>query len=521
MMELKRTETARLVEQVRLDGLKSGAERNEWGQFATPPELAEEILRYAATLTDKVRFVDPAVGTGSFYSALLRVFGAKRVEGAAGIELDHGFAEAARRLWGDRGLEVMEADFTTLTPQPRFNLLISNPPYVRHHHLEAGEKIRLGRRVFLEQGIQLSGLAGLYCYFLLLSDGWVEPGGLSIWLIPSEFMDVNYGSGVKRYLTERVQLLQIHRFSPADVQFADALVSSAIVVFRKSAPADGQAVKMTYGGSLLEPDQTSLLALDTLRRARKWTGVASGSVERAEAGHRVTLGDLFTIKRGLATGANSFFILPEEQAAREGIPARFRKPILPNPRQVSSDIIDADERGYPVNVTRLALIDCDLPEEEVRARFPHFWEYLRRGKAEHVHATYLASRRHPWYSQERREAAPFLFTYMGRSTQGRKPFRVIWNKSAATAHNVYLLLYPKPALQRALNRQPRLFEVVFEYLRSIDAGSLVGEGRVYGGGLHKLEPRELARVGAEDLWRALGAGHAAGVRKAEQIALAL
>jgi hypothetical protein len=42
-------------------------------------------------------------------------------------------------------------------------------------------------------------------------------------LIPSEFMDVNYGAAVKRYLLNKVTLLHIHRFDPHDVQFGDAL----------------------------------------------------------------------------------------------------------------------------------------------------------------------------------------------------------------------------------------------------------------------------------------------------------
>src|SRR5207302_6159457 len=82
--------------------------------------------------------------------------------------------------------------------------------------------------------IKISGLAGLYCYFLLLADAWLADGGFGIWLIPSEFMDVNYGQAVKRYLTEDVKLVHIHRFCPADVQFSDALVSSAVVVFEKT-----------------------------------------------------------------------------------------------------------------------------------------------------------------------------------------------------------------------------------------------------------------------------------------------
>lgn len=234
MTDLTAREKRRLGEQQRLDSLKSAVERNVWGQFATPPGLAEEMLQYARPLTGRVRFLDPAIGTGSFYSALRKVFERDHIEAAAGIELDPSFAEVARQLWADSGLQVMEADFTRLQPEARFNLIVSNPPYVRHHHLDAAAKERLQHHVLLRHRIRISGLAGLYCYFLLLSDAWLEEGGLSVWLIPSEFMDVNYGQAIKQYLTERVELLHIHRFSPADVQFTDALVSSAIVVFRKN-----------------------------------------------------------------------------------------------------------------------------------------------------------------------------------------------------------------------------------------------------------------------------------------------
>ena len=71
---------------------------------------------------------------------------------------------------------------------------------------------------------------------MLLGHLWLAENGLAVWLIPSEFMDVNYGDEVKRYMLDHVALMQIHRFCPSDVQFEDALVSSAVVVFEKRKP---------------------------------------------------------------------------------------------------------------------------------------------------------------------------------------------------------------------------------------------------------------------------------------------
>jgi adenine-specific DNA-methyltransferase len=142
------------------------------------------------------------------------------------------------------------------------------------------------------------------------------------------------------------------------------------------------------------------------------------------------------------------------------------------------------------------LIDCEEPEDKIKAAWPRFYAYLQKGRADHVHASYLASRRKPWYSQEQRPAARFLCTYMGRSADGKHPFRFIWNRSEATAHNVYLMLYPKPCLREALEKRPELEARVFEALQRIAPSRLISEGRVYGGGLHKVEPKELAKVPA-------------------------
>jgi hypothetical protein len=85
---------------------------------------------------------------------------------------------------------------------------------------------------------------------------------------------------------------------------------------------------------------------------------------------------------------------------------------------------------------------------------------------------------------------------MGRANNGKNPIRFIWNRSQATAHNVYLLLYPQGRLRDALIAQPEIQARVFEALKRIKPDELVSEGRVYGGGLHKVEPKELGQIPA-------------------------
>lgn len=513
MTDHKAIERCRQKQQVRLDAEKGQAERNQLGQFATPPQLANEISKYVQKLwkkrTDEIRFLDPAIGTGSFYSALLSTFLPEEVELASGVEVDRRFAAAASSLWGGTGLEVTRADFTKLDPpqdEDRYNLVLTNPPYVRHHHLCQEDKKRLKSRISCELHLDVSGLAGLYAYFLLLSHAWMTDGGIGVWLLPSEFMDVNYGKAIKEYLTRHVRLLHIHRFQPSDVQFCDALVTSAIVVFQKHKPTRRARPLFTLGGSILKAQARATVSLEDLERARKWTvfpGERTHVSTSSEEG--VTLGDLFKIKRGIATGANSFFIIPLKQAIDRAIPAEAIRPILPSPRLIEVSTIEADKNGWPRVEPQLALIDTALPEKDIQKAHPALWEYLKLGLDQHIHEGYLASRRTPWYSQEQRDPAPFLCTYMGRSgPSGTKPFRFIWNKSRAIAPNVYLMLYPKGCLKQALEAQPGLCRRVLTGLEEIGLQELVENGRVYGGGLHKVEPKELAAISADTVLEQIG-----------------
>lgn len=497
MTNIDTIEQQRLDIQASLDSQKTQGDRNKLGQFATPTALARDILRYAGTLLpsdEPIRFLDPAIGTGSFFSALRAEYPAERVESAVGYDIDPHYAKPAIDLWDGWGLDYNLRDFTDASPGGRANVLICNPPYVRHHHLSADDKARLQLAAIRSIGTKFGGLSGLYCYFMALAHPWMAEGGVAGWLIPSEFMNVNYGRAVKRYLLDKVTLLHIHRFDPSDVQFADALVSSAIVWFRNSPPQPDHEVRFTYGGSLEAPHQERFVPLSTLSREEKWTRFPAAAADAPRSSGPV-LSDFFKIKRGVATGNNRFFILSEDEIGRRDLPIEAFRPILPSPRHVDQDEIEADSAGVPTNVRRLFLLDPRLPEDEISKRYPTLSRYLAEGRAQGLHERYLCRHRNRWYDQENRSPAPIVCTYLGRAdSKSGRPFRFIRNRSNATIANVFLAMYPTPAFEQVLKIKPELLDTAWRLLNAIPAEKLLGESRVYGGGLHKLEPKELAGV---------------------------
>ena len=101
-MNLDILENQRLAEQAECDGTKQQSERNRLGQFATPTRLATEMLKYGVGLLGNkspIRFLDPALGTGSFFSALLRTIKSGRPVNAVGFEIDPLYVDVSIRRW--------------------------------------------------------------------------------------------------------------------------------------------------------------------------------------------------------------------------------------------------------------------------------------------------------------------------------------------------------------------------------------------------------------------------------------
>lgn len=487
-------ESFRIALQKDLDIGKAIDARRRLGQFATPTKLAYDIVSFGLTLNknSSISFLDPAFGTGVFYSALIDIFGVDNISDAKGIEIDPYYGVPSQRLWASMDIDIQIDDFTKLMPEKKFNFIICNPPYVRHHLIDSHEKLRIKEKTFQTSGVKLSGLAGLYCHFLLQSYQWMDDEGIAGWLIPSEFMDVNYGKELKQFLLTKVELLRIHRFDPNEVQFDDALVSSSVVWIRKKKPSYSSKIEFSFGGTLVQPKIIKSVNLSTLKNDNKWTRFPEFDTNAVD-GNQSRLSDLFTVKRGIATGNNEFFILDEEKIRRLDLPFKFFRPILPSARYVNQLEILADNEGNPILPHKLFLLDCRLPEDELKENYPTVWSYLESGK-ETVSTGYLCKSRKLWYLQEHRDAPPFICTYMGRDSVKGSAFRFILNHSDAIVTNSYLALYPNEFLSQKLSSNPKLKRLIWKILNSISTNTIIGEGRTYGGGLRKIEPTELLNV---------------------------
>lgn len=485
------TERKRQLLQTTLDSNKNPRERNKLGQFSTPYHLARQICEYMIALTgNKIEsFLEPSIGTGVFYSALSEIADIRR---AVGYEIDSYYFNPTKELWHNYGIELINQDFLEVNPNEKFSLIIANPPYSRHHHISPDTKTKLSERLKKLYNVNLSGLAGMHIYFAMLSTQWLNDGGYSCWLIPTEFLTVNYGIEFKKFLLNHVDLISIHSYDNSDVQFNDALVSSTILVFRKS-KNKSRYVTFSWGADINKPYQTVKINKSELNPNDKWNKEFLLHKNKYHDSN-ITIGSFFNIKRGVATGDNSFFIINNDIRLKYDIPKTVLTPLIPPPRKLRTTIYTEED----LSSDGLYLITCHESLDVIKEKYEGLYNYIEKGLRDGVNLRANCKNRNPWYGLEKRTTPPILVSYMGRNNNGLNlPIKFILNQTNVIATNSYLCLYIKDEYKYNLNDET--YKAIWNTLTSIPKEVLIAHGRMYGGGLLKWEPKELASIPCPDL----------------------
>lgn len=469
--------------------------------FITPPEYAQEMVEIALPFLKEnyIDFGDSSIGTGSLYLALLSAVRIERINSAIGVDVDENMAREARRKFTSRKLEVFHEDALLMNDNilsRKRSFMLVNPPYNRSHDIPTEYRKRIEMLARENTGISVSGNAGLYVYHLLILDKWLKQNGLAVWLLPSSFLQTQYGLAVREYLTSKVTLLKIHTYDDRKEQFSNATISTTIIVFEKKEPnAFVNEVEVSHGFSAIQSTSAKIPLQSFVEEKDNWRKIIlKSSTKEAKSEYRIC--DLFDIKRGLATGANSFFVIDRKRAKELKIPNFAIKPILPKSRFIKGNVIEAEDDGYPKLDKQLVLIDCNLPESVIEKEYPEFYKYLNTAKEPDKNGKCIVDRtlvrsRTPWYKQEKRLPSMYLLTYMGRSKNTSPSLYFLLNKSNALALNTYLLLYPKSWLIDLFEQNKCLEDDLLMCLNDSAYLNIEDGVRVYAGALQKIEPKEL------------------------------
>ncbi len=431
------------------------------------------MLAWAKTQERPDRVVDAGAGSGRFIVNAGRLFPQARL---VAIELDPLAALLARGHVAAAGLldrvDVMVADYRAISLRDfdGRTLFTGNPPYVRHHALGQFWKDWLTRTA-ASRGLTASQLAGLHVHFFLATVEHAKPGDFGVYVTAAEWLDVNYGSLVRKLFTGALGGSGLHIVEPTAAPFPDASTTAAITSFQIGHQPDPVMVRrVTTLDELGTLEGGHRVKRERLEAADRWTPLTHRSRKTPEG--FVQLGELCRVSRGQVTGANDFWIADDEA----DLPESVLYPTVTKARELLRAGRVLSDSSHLRSVIDLP-VDLDRFSGENRRRIDAL---IRRARAAGIHKGYIASHRRAWWSVSLYEPAPILATYMARRAPG-----FVCNLTNARHINIAHGIYPRVPLTEAQIRS------LADHLATHTS---VVDGRTYAGGLTKFEPKEMERL---------------------------
>lgn len=460
--------------------------RKERGAFFTPDEITRFIAHWAIRKADDL-VMEPAAGDAAFLVAAvdrLRELapGSDAQPIVDGVEIHAHSAKVARQRVLNAGgkANVRQSDFFTIEPEPVYDTVIGNPPYIRYQDF-SGESRARSREAALRGGVSLTGLASSWAAFTIHSALFLGKGGRLGLVLPAELLSVNYAAPVRRFLFERFRDVQLVLFAEQVFPEAEADVVLLLADGYLEGPANHATIRQArnaaelaslgvgqtwtpadpagkWTSSLVDPD-----AVEPLHKLLK-----DGQFTRLETWGDTTL--------GIVTGNNKYFTLSPQRAKELGLRSKELLRLSPpgsshlRGLSLSSDMLA--KLGREGQAT-LLFYPSNPPSAEAAA-------YIADGHRTGVDTAYKCRVRKTWYQVPLVPAADLLLTCMNADTP-----RLTANEAKArhlnSVHGVYL------------NATHQELGCELLPLASLNCVTLLHAemvGRAYGGGILKIEPKE-------------------------------
>jgi hypothetical protein len=482
--------------------------RRALGTFFTPrAEAALMLTMWSATQPSPGSVVDIGAGVGVFTAAAAEQWPDSTVYAVdvnpvtLGLLSLHPRVSAAlapmkvarKRAVPTGAIELVLADFTewiTDTGAPVHTdtrLYLGNPPYTRAQLLPIDTRRRL-----LEECNGLCGsrasLSAIITAMCLLR---LRPQDGLCLLLPAQWLESAYAEALRtslwraRYRRVELRLVEARLFPDAQV---DAV---ALMVGTKQEDTQ-PLIAGTFGGNSREIDRSTLEPLNWMsvfKQAprRQGTVVAtdsapdSGRPSHDQPSEHVLLADVARVRRGVATGANDFFLLTDQDVAHWDLPANVLKPVVRRlfglPESLNEQATQSEDGG------RRHLLVASSAD---RAAHHAVDRYVKHGESRELHLRELCRRRRAgWFDLNHDLFVPDVVI----GAMGRSQFRIVENTvGTVITNNLYGWCWNENVTKDRRRE-------ILTWLRSQQGQvELRGLARTQAEGLLKLEPSALKRV---------------------------
>ncbi|MDD4118771.1 MAG: N-6 DNA methylase [Kiritimatiellae bacterium] len=466
--------------------------RKKFAQFFTPFQLASLMADWLLGNQNLKTVLEPAFGLGVFSRALLSK---KSDLSITGFDIDEKIFAEAKEIFNDTSnVDLHLEDYMFNDWDNKYDGIICNPPYFKFHDYD--NKTILSE-IENRLKVKLNGFTNLYTLFLLKSIYQLNPNGRLAYIIPSEFLNSDYGKLVKLALIKNKVLRHIVVFNFEENVFDDALTTACILLCSNDKHSqkvkfstikkvdDLELIKSYISNYPLNNTNNSVFDINELKPEVKWR-----KYYQEQNGIRyknlIPFSSVAKVVRGIATGANEYFTFSESKANQYGIDEKYLLPCICKAVDVKDNFFTKDDYQSLIKSDRQSFL-----LNAISSKDENVLKYIELGEKTGIDKKYLTSCRTPWYSLENRPPSPIWVSVFNRSG-----LKFIRNEANISNLTTFHCVYP---VQNSLFDHVNV-DILFAYLLTDVAREIFEDNRrEYGNGLQKFEPNDLNKAMMLDL----------------------
>lgn len=458
------------------------AHRKRFAQFFTPEKVAEVMVEWVIKGRTLNEVLEPAFGLGIFSRLILNQGFNIKVKG---FDIDPIIIEEARQLFDKYpNVSILKEDFLFNDWESQYDGVLCNPPYFKFHNYENKKALN---EIQERLNIKLNGFTNIYTLFLLKSIYQLREGGRAAFIIPSEFLNSDYGVLVKETLLQSNTLKHIIVFDFTEKVFADALTTSSILFMEKSGIREGINFTKVRDMNQLKEVKTNLskdhdfftekIDAEEIDPRVKWR-VYYQKKSSDKYKSLIAFNSIAKVVRGIATGANDYFTFNESKALTYRVPSEYLMPCITKSKDVQSPFFtECHFKQLAQNDSFVYLFNANKPPKN-----QDVLNYIKLGEEKGIDNKFLTSKRKPWYSSEKRLPSPIWVSVFNRNH-----IKFIRNEAGISNLTAFHCIYLKPNLFGEID-----IDILFSYLLTDIAKEIFNDNkREYGDGLNKFEPNDL------------------------------
>lgn len=448
--------------------IKSIPHHRKNGVYYTPSLLARTLVE--PLITDpNLSIVDPAYGDGALILAAEQVlrekFQSRKRRNLFGCDISP-LSDRTQHLPASN---FVRCDFFDYEANGKYDVVLMNPPYVRHHYLHK-DKVSHYQNV-IENVFPLKRTSDLWTYFIVKATIHLKNNGSIGAILPWSFLHADYSVDLRKWLTNLFREIKVLALG-ANL-FNDAK-ERVVLVWLKGYGGSNKGIFMGIAANPEDHVKYHAITREYFTRNRvniSFSNDALEVMERYKSQYGFAdFGNYADISIGVVTGADGFFIKYKDELKTMRISVNGIMPIFTSSAQLCGFSTNGNmPRG------RLILITKDNAN--------NFKDYIKYGESELYHLRAHSQRREPWYEVKVGNIPDAFFPYRVSLI----PYLVLSSSNIQCTNSIHRIYFK--------NITPTEKRWIQVSLLSIPGQlSLEANSRVYGSGVLKIEPSSLRKA---------------------------